>query len=686
MNHSEDFESILHAVHTYQVDAAPGGILRLDSANQIDEDMFLDKFYVAKYSSQESRLLQQIRIRQNVVCLFGQRGCGKTSLLRSIARKLRSENSRVIILDIKTLWLSLSSADRDIDNPARYEAIFTLLLRDALLQELWPNLSDRDALHAWLLAGPEGVGREVFVTLNRFVTRARYLSTSHMGEDHASRAKEILKSIQASPHVFDRIIPDLCEAISPAQLARVFSDMNPGINVTIIYDNVDRIPRSAPQKAFLRLVNDFQLSAAPAAASVIGIRPETLYAAGARSNQAGDIWNVHFLNVIWPGFGLDTPEEVHLGAIIGRRHDYLNNLKLRGHQESYQAFCEAISRLHARLMPELVKESLIMLVNGNLRAANSLYAVFMPFLIRIEIRHPRRISSVSERNAENHIETLLYYWIREEGPANDIPWYDFEKDSVGGAGVESPRYLASVEHLIMSCLLNLHSDQEKLPKDGWEGWPPIQKLVQRVEMLGFSKSEIDKAIESMDGEPGEPSQLLEREDGRLDRIRLTPAGRHMLINVYNKVGFIWAPALRWHKRRRDDGKDYFDMSTTERIEILADYLGMRAQRHLKVMANFRDALRQHQGADWIKYYRTWFGIGSSLQIERLLDSSDNFYAWHFQGKSKARRPFLWILKIYRECLAAIIQNNSIRDSEISSLWKRCSRRQGLEDVKSPSKS
>jgi len=668
MDDRQQLKGLLRAIHTYQVDASTGGFVDTATTERLDERSFLEKLYVSRGGDIEDRIMQQIAFRQNVVCIFGERGCGKTSLLRSLRAKLQALGKRVVLIDLKVLWEQIAGLAGDPVEEAsvgKLELMFSRALRDALLRELWPGQYERDQMHAWLLAGPDGDELPRFTTLDPVISEARHLGRMASGATHELRSKAILNLILDAPHELRGLVKQLLGIVTASQLARCFARMNPTTDLVVIYDNVDRIPKIAPQSTFLRIVNDFQLAAAPLVASVIGIRPENLRAAGARPNKAGDIWHVNFLESSWPGFGLLAPETEHLQSILVRRHEYFS--LLAGNREV--TFLASAVRLHRELLSEISRESLLLLVNGNLRAANGLYADFLPFLLDLEWRFPDHfMKALGAGKTENHLQTLMYYWIREYGPANDIPIHDFERDALGTGRENRVMATASLEHLVMVAILNLHPDSEKLPQDGWTGWPRIQSVIQRLRVLGYKTGEIQTAIESLCGEPGEPAETLAIEEkGGGGRVRLTRAGRHLLLEVYNRIGFIWTPAMRWYSRDgRRKSKEYFELSTNERIGILADYLEVRAKRHIRLLANIRQRLGR-ENKRWLVQYRQWFGVGGNLQIERLLWSAHQFYLWNFDHK---QGPFMNTLGIYHDCLRELELGDTTGKMNVEKLWRR----------------
>lgn len=668
-------QGLLRAIHTYQVDVSSGGVVSISTGERLDERSFLEKLYVSRDGELETRIMQQIDFRQNVICVFGERGSGKTSLLRALRAKLQSLGKRVVLIDLKVLWEQIAGlAGEPIEDASigKLELMFSRVLRDALLRELWPGQDERDQMHAWLLAGPEGEELARFTTLDPVISEARHLGRMAAGATHALRSEAILQLIKDAPHELRDLVRRLLDIVAASQLARCFARMNPTTDLVVIYDNVDRIPTIAPQSTFLRIVNDFQLAAAPLVASVVGIRPENLRTAGARPNKAGDIWNINFLESSWPGFGLLPAETEHLQSILARRHEYFS--LLAGSRETN--FIASALRFHRELLSEIARESLLLLVNGNLRAANSLYADFLPFLLDLELRFPEHfVKAMEAGKTENHLQTLMYYWIREYGAANDIPIHDFERDVLGGGRENNFMATASLEHLVMATVLNLHSDPEKMPQDGWGGWPKFKSVIQRVRVLGYRPSDIEAAIESLRGEPGEPGEILAVEErGTERRVKLTRAGRHLLLEVYNRIGFIWAPAMRWYCRNGNRrSREYFELSTIDRIEVLSEYLEIRARRHLRLIVVVRRRLAKNNKR-WLSQYRQWFGVGGNLQIERLLRSANHFYGWHFERQQVD--PFTKILNTYRGCLRELEIQDPMSKVNLERLWKRIER-QGL---------
>lgn len=619
-------------------------------------DEYLDEIYVPRLKEgYEQNLLQEIQTTNRVLCIAGERGAGKTSAVCWVEREIKKADRtcRFQCVDVRNYYdsLDLGFLDTDIKNDSivalQIERAFKKLIKNYLTQALFPEHYDLRKLVAWTVAGPPDDSQDFDSNITADL-QDLYIKTSGIANwsrelTRKERIEHFLNEIEKDFAKYEKIIEISLERLRAAQVIHAYIVGNKAFKkLILVLDNVDRIPIEH-QQYILSVARDIQRSCGSVCSTAISIRTENAfrYQLAKGDEKFYDLFLLDSQK--YTGLLLPSLEGEHARKILNSREIFaqkiLREYDAQNNSKHEKVLRDCISPFHRGIVLEFVEEKVQILANDSCRILLNLYVEFLRYIWTATgpaykdktgkaLLDKRRI----EDKYEKHLKTLFYLWLHERGqyigiPLQDIVEHDFLATPGKFSDTASPRYL------ILTCIHNLKRELES--KGLKEDWPIWGDVVSRMKELGFNYVEILKTMNSFIAKIGEPAGMLcldHREIGTIklseidnSQIMLTKFGRFIIEEVISKAGYIWGVA-----RRRYEGetklKTYYEYQRIERARHTYYFAKSLGLEHIRILAILKTEWKGKYGENWVREYRSKFGIFGNLQIESIIESALNFYS------------------------------------------------------------
>lgn len=676
-------------ITNYAVDStAQRQIVAGTTTFRIKREDFIDELYVNRTNDVfEKSLLTALQTNGPLFCIVGARGQGKTSALHWAQSQL-SRNSdgirTIIIVDIRKLSDITIDSDRRSDattlnNLSSNPVLFRDVLRRKLLIDLFPK--GRHAFIAWALAGlPDMSDSFDENLLIEFEDYAEVFRQDH--DIHQSSRRHRMDAIEtlllADKTLYGSASAIIVPACRPAHVLQAYSSLK-GKSLAIIYDNVDQLT-VANQVALFREAEIIHAALASSCSTAIAIRDEAVRYTRVASGGGGAA-----IQVVLPN------QSVHGGILLTESApDYIRSIVNKRYALSRKRSSDTTDagfnpdRIHEPVLDGLVAMEAIRLVNQSVRNFLVLYSEFLAFC------HDRVLAKKLNINDKGNIETVFFLWLFQNGSRFGLEMQDVLQVLPDRPGDFDTKVSASAHHLLLTCLYNLESAAVVDPTGRA---PTCAKVMARMQQLGFSPATIRNAIAELSGTNNGEKKAIEFVE--LDptpemlspdsqhRMRLTCCGRELITRTYSRVGYVMGRVLQVERRGTHAGGgaagsiDYFGIYDTipaaERRDMFLRFLVTQMRKHEALLLSIKDTFAEKHGTDWIAVYKSKFAVDGMLQLHRIIDQAQRFFA-HLASADKD--PFLIAADKYTE----IIRNLQSGQRLVEIKWQKM-REEILEAVR-----
>lgn len=617
----------------------------------------METLYKPRSEDFEQPLRDFLLASENPVCLVGARGQGKTSALYWSKTEINAQANETFltIVDIRVLRESAR-----FDQGSEFRANLRAALRDCLIREFFPF--GRHKLYAWLLAGSgpddQGLPRALLDELGgdaeAELLRARIPTTLERRE-RVRRLQVYFSEEAGSLRLADLIQSDIEQRVRPAHVLEAVAERYR--RLIVAYDNIDQLDGNE-QKECIETIVAIHNSVSRTIGTALSVRRENVREISSATGGGADYLDVVLADgQSYPALALPEPKnEAHISAILRARIDHSGVLESAPTEEESVIPCGVSNDIATRLTDLRVDK----LANYSIRKTLQLYHDILPYIQNVERAHggdlrERRYAAT----AEGHFETLFFLWLFDYGQLAQFRLHDVLTIDPELEDLSNPPG-PSIEHMLMTGVLN------EAERSG-RGWASLWNVVVKMRRLGFDSEAVGDALAGLAERPNEAAKVLELDDnlkrsadGGWDlaglRIRLTPSGDQLVRHIYSRIGYVWGRA---YLMRTNEGSDiakaraaYLSKTIAERISILIDYLGKMAEQHAAMLSRLRPSWEREFSNDWLTRYRSDFGVEDKLQVERVLESAQNFYRHRYEWQSR-RSPFEKFLEIEATLLEAI---------------------------------
>jgi hypothetical protein len=613
-----------------------------------------DDFFAYLYEERQAEDLLKKKISsrdQNLLCLVGPKGSGKTTLGRKVVRDLRIGGSFVIYIDIRLLLSDRAVADRGEDATT----ILFRRLRDYYFHDLFPSppRGNRSVDQLWrFLLDPDhskNKPREIFVQLQDLEAEAfsLYESWKVMRPERSGMGiDQWLKETQFREPSTRDLLQRLRKEVAFPQLLHA-SRHAYGLTRHLIWvDNIDGLP-DTEQSAIVHSLADLHRLISDYASSVIALRESNVFREGDLEDGAPPLSTRILLeaprtvggHVVYPSVDVPVLSPERLRAIVEKRIRFANNESVgQGNLLSEKVLGELL-QLSARLSQVFDRDRAIYLANNSIRDLLKVHRDFLAFVLKSsEDKWP----PAAQDYEDWYLATLFFLWVSNSQRTYNISPYDILslKERWRGAGGDEPGCF--LPHVIMTCIWNILI--ERSARGYKNALPTVSEVIDRVALLGFGPEAIREEIVLLHRDRfGQRFSFVEVRSPRVvgtssdlmddERLYLTYRAKTIVAFSSSSFGYFYGCARRLSEPADDllVGHPMIDM---RKFFVEGGYRHLRelAEMHLATLEEIKE-----RGAfgerSWLQKYRQWFGIPLKKPYARRTDSVKG-------GRSDANRNAL----------------------------------------------
>ncbi|MCC7389021.1 MAG: hypothetical protein IT431_09660 [Phycisphaerales bacterium] len=687
-------------IYGYSIDsrAHEGSITILGTkCGTLNKPGFMATLFTAEaIRREEAQLLTYIADSSKPILVLGTTGCGKSSLLYSLAAPSETPQptrGRRLLSAFRPIYINFK--DQAMPHFGAVQGgVPGVALRDLLIDSVlgpMPSPPDRTAFDlaflSWCMADDGARISEWPAISSELAPLKRELRATlakALGKPYQDfTTAELREAFGALPDLA-MFVPIGIAALNIRHLWAFLSSTTNQRRPLLLFDNLEVLAADTLTKLFQFTTTMYNAMTRPPTV-VFALRHETLGVLGKRPNPGGDS---QFIVDLAPYNAPTSPHVVaHSNEIFARRATMFESVMStctdmvkttpRSDELEPEELMEILgtvrantATLHAALRGILQNDRIVVAANSSIRQCSLLFTNFTEYLYFLadecrqdSSRKPLSVTSLvagmpshlgaavapgtskaerdREKRAKSELKTLFYIWLRQLGKfrlKTSVAHTVCQPELLFSA-IPTTRSVASCDHLVLSCIHNLATS----PGPNGETAPPtVDVVVEYLGRLGFPEESVVKTLRAHLGRPGDDLLTVsctnadpEPEDvvpGAPFTFCLSGLGTELLLNAYPKVGYLWGEILE-KRKLLGDRRFYHEYDNDERLRYLWEHCVEIAVYHALYLTLVRVQLRDQCGAAWLDAYREWFGIGRSLQPERILEQAHVFHIPSFGHKA-----------------------------------------------------
>jgi hypothetical protein len=592
----------------------------------LSEDDFFKHLYEERQA--DDLIKKKIRSRdQNLLCLVGPKGSGKTTLGRKVIRDLRESGTFVIYIDIRLLRSDRTVAERSDDATV----LLFRHLRNSYFDALFPSPSrgekSVDLLWQFLL-DPSQLSqkpREIFVQLQDLEAEAYSLYEGWKlakEERKSMKLAQWIKETQFREPTTRDLLRRLRYEVAFPQLLHAARHVYGLTRHLIWVDNIDGLP-DVEQSAIVHSLADLNRLISDYASSVIALRESNVFREGDLEDGAPPLSTRILLeaprtvggHVVYPSVDVPVISAVRLRAIVEKRIVFANadtSTKQRLVTEKMMGELLALSN---RLSSIFERDRAIYLANNSIRDLLRIHRDCLAFILR----SPSEDSwpPAAQRYDDWYLATLFFLWVSCTQRQYNFSTYDIIslKEQWKSAGSEQPGCF--LPHVLMTCIWNFSI--ERTDRGYKNALPTVREVVDRVSLLGFGAETIREEIVLLHRDRfGQRFNFVEVRTPRVigtssdlmdeERLYLTYRAKTILAFSSSSFGYFYGCARRL-KETDDELIIAHPIIHMENFFKEVGYKHLRdlAEMHVSALINLSNKKALGEKSSLHKY-RQWFGV------------------------------------------------------------------------------
>lgn len=605
-----------------------------------EEDFFK---YLYEERQVEDIVKRKINSRdQNLLCLVGPKGSGKTTLGRKVIRDLRKSGTFVTYIDIRLLRSDRTVAEKSDDATV----LLFRRLRDFYFDALFPSpgRGEKSVDHLWkFLLDPSqnpNKPREIFVQLQDLEAEAYALYEGWKlakSERISMGIDSWLRDTQFREPTTRDLLRRLRYEVAFPQLLHASRHVYGLTRHLIWVDNIDGLP-DIEQSAIVHSLAELNRLISDYAASVIALRESNVFREGDLEDGAPPLSTRILLetprtiggHVVYPSVDVPVISMARLKAIVEKRIVLANNDPSTKRRLVSEKMLGELLSLSSRLSSIFERDRAIYLANNSIRDLLRIHRDCLAFILR----SPGEDSwPPAAHNYEDwYLATLFFLWVSHIQRQYNFSVYDILalKEQWKALSDEQPGCF--LPHVLMTCIWNF--SLERSARGYKNALPTVREVVERVSLLGFSAESIKEEIVLLHRDRfgqrfnfvevrtprvvGTSSDLMEDE-----KLYLTYRAKTILAFSSSSFGYFYG-CVRRLKESEDElisSHPVIDMGKFF-VEVGYRHLRELTEMHISELENI--AKKKSLGEKgWLPKYRQWFGVPLKGPYARKIDIHGN---------------------------------------------------------------
>lgn len=635
-------EQLVH-VNSYSLDTT---LKEIDpDPNQRTLPLSEDDFFEHLYEERQADELIKRKIvsrDQNILCLVGPKGSGKTTLGRKVIRDLTRTGTFVTYIDIRLLRSDRAVSQKEDDATTLlfrrlrdyyFDALFPSPGREGRsVDKLWQFLLDSNQKHH--------KPREIFVQLQDIEAEAFSLYEGWKiarPERQEMKIEDWIKETQFREPTTRDLLQRLRYAVAFPQLLHASRHVY-GITRHLIWvDNIDGLP-DVEQSAIVHSLADLNRLISDYASSVIALRESNVFREGDLEDGAPPLSTRILLeaprtvggHVVYPSVDVPVISASRLKSIIEKRMILANKRSSNNGQIISEKALGELLALSGRLCFIFERDRAIYLANNSIRDLLRIHRDCLAFVLRSP--SGSNWPPTAQSYEDWYLATLFFLWVSCIQRQYNFSVYDIIalKEQWKNSGGAQPG--CSLPHVLMTCIWNFSI--ERSARGYKNALPTVREVVERVSLLGFSPEEIKEEIVLLHRDRfGQRFNFVEVRTPRVvgtssdlmddERLYLTYRAKTILAFSSSSFGYFYG-CIRRLKETEDELVHSHPIIEMEKFFDEVGYRHLRdlSEMHLSTLSKLsqKEAFRDEK---WLNKYRQWFGVPLKGPYARRSDSAKN---------------------------------------------------------------
>lgn len=579
----------------------------------VPQETFLEECYVPVGNERE--IIDACFHTNELTCIIGPRGCGKTTTLSKILKKDCPEKFEYIAIDF--------SKEPDLLRHLRKEDPLTFEneLRKRINRLLQNKFYDRENTEylsklckELLKRPPDYEYRNVY---EDYIEERQDASIVYEAEENISYDDWVQNGQNPT---LRKLIEKVRKRLGIKQLIWGLLKFDRCKMFMVVFDNVDRIPNFF-QPYYLSVANDIQNDIGIFSKCIVAIREENVRRPKENTDCQADFIELAYMkqNVSIPmtdkrAVDMPTVKDNFTNTIILKR---LNLLKGKVNDDAL----ELIKKLTRKIRETYFQQKLSRIVNGSVRLALDVYYDFLEYILQ---KNEDEILAALESPLSSRIfESYFYSWLTQRGGKSNMYLYNLV--DLYYRWEDNKKLGCFPEHLILTYLYNKKKRIEKTGQKYY--YTTVKELQDEMLAIGFDSETVRKAIFDLYYMAPVSGQMIDmRNLGRSseitissiddnDQVWILPRGEICCSDTTHKYTYFVENIYRYHYPHKK--ANLIEISDVH-IEEDVKFLSKIAYMHLEGLSKIRNNMYTKYGNEWLRKYKEKFCIGGHLQLDRII--------------------------------------------------------------------
>jgi len=640
----EGFLNLLKPVSEYAIDQLPNDQPDVD-IDQRSLSISNNLFYNMLYENRpylELELLNRLMVSNDLLCLVGSKGAGKTSTASYIANSIHNKpNIDIYIIDIRQLSeienLSNKSANK-IMNMVKSHII------NLYLRKRFNEYSDELELWSFLLEDIPAKYKptNIFSMFAKIESEAKSYLRKFKGinkERKDSKMKDMLKEWGDEDDYVSNLICRLRKKLKLEHLVYATRYIHNKTRQIIWIDNIDRIEETK-QGVLVDLLRKYYILIKSYVSVAIAIREQNVIRYyDLADEEAPPYASTVFLE--WPESILDRKSYTSIDIQVINDNKFTSLLKRRltftkgisdnivkriisnEDLDKYKPLPDdkqygKITQISDKLLKAILDEKGIYLANNSIRDLLQIHRDCLKLFLSLS----EKIGPAKFLKIEQYYYVTLYLrWLKnairhyrwEFFDVVDITeqWFRYNKNSLG----------CFLPYLVMTAIWNYSIELNKQRLD--IKLPTIGQIIERMSELNVNEKKIREIILALHYRDGSRGHIIEIRDNtsintkdKLDdnhMVYLTFRGKALITRIMHSFGYLSEcvrdrdVTYQGESKLHDWNQGILDNAEYV-AEIMLPSLCDIAQMHCETLINIRNSKFSSKTNNWYEKYLEWFGM------------------------------------------------------------------------------